>query len=97
MYPKLYTGIYGHPMALIRRVRKVSMQTLHNFTYMGKKQEVGSIIFDEQDRMRIFVTYCESCRGKVLCTRDEAEQFSNKYRSRKNKKRTRIIFKIVQQ
>lgn len=55
------------------------MQTLTNFEYHGKKAKVGGICFDERDRLHIFVSYCESCRGKVILTRDEAELFAKMY------------------
>lgn len=73
------------------------MKTIHNFTYMGKKQEVGSIIFDEHDRLFIFVTYCPNCKHKVLFTRQEAQQFSKRYKCEQNKKRTKLVIKLIKQ
>ena len=73
------------------------MKTLNNFTYMGKKQKVGAIVFDEQDRLFIFVTYCPSCHGKVLFTRAEAHEFTKHYRSEQNKIRTKYMIKIIKQ
>jgi hypothetical protein len=71
------------------------MKTINNFTYMGKKQKVGAICFDEHDRLFVFVTYCPGCHSKVLFTRDEAREFARHYRSKPNKVRTRLVIKLV--
>jgi hypothetical protein len=73
------------------------MKTLNNFTYMGKKQKIGGIVFDEHDRLFIFVTYCPSCHGKVLFTRQEAQEFAKHYRFEQNKIRTKVIVRLVRQ
>lgn len=64
---------------------------------MGKKKKVGGIVFDEQDRLFIFVTYCPSCHGKVLFTREEAQQFAKHYKCEQNKIRTKYVLKFVKQ
>jgi hypothetical protein len=66
------------------------MQTLNNFEYHGKKAKIGGLCFDESDRLHIFVTYCENCRGKVIITRSEAAFFAKRYNQEQNKIRTRI-------
>ena len=71
------------------------MKTINNFTYTGKKQRIGGIIFDEHDRLFVFVTYCPSCNGKVLFTRQEAQEFAKHFRSKQNKLRTKIIIQLV--
>ena len=71
------------------------MKTLNDFTYMGKKQRIGGIIFDEHDRLFVFVTYCTYCHGKVLFTRTEAQEFARHYRSEQNKMRTKLIIQLV--
>ncbi|MCA9345768.1 hypothetical protein KC871_04110 [Candidatus Saccharibacteria bacterium] len=71
------------------------MKTINNFTYMGRKQKIGGIIFDEHDRLFIFVTYCPSCHAKVLFTRGEAQEFAKHFRSKQNKLRTKIIIQLV--
>jgi hypothetical protein len=73
------------------------MKTVHDFTYMGKKQAVGSLIWDEHDRMFIFVTYCPNCHHKVLFTRDEAYKFAKKYYREQHKIRTRFVIKMIRQ
>jgi hypothetical protein len=73
------------------------MKTLTNFTYTGKKQQIGGIIFDENDRLFVFVTYCPNCRAKVLFTRPEAREFARQYRDEQNKIRTKLVIKLVKQ
>lgn len=73
------------------------MKTLTNFEYRGNKQRVGGICFDEHDRLFIFVTYCHSCHGKVLFTRDEAKEFAKHYRAEQHKIRTKLLVKLVRQ
>lgn len=73
------------------------MKTLDNFTYTGKKQRIGGIIFDEHDRLFIFVTYCPKCKGKVVFTRKEAQEFARHYRDEQHKIRTKLIIKLIKQ
>lgn len=73
------------------------MKTIHNFSYHGKKQRIGGICFDEHDRLFVFVTYCPSCNGKVLFTRQEAQEFAKHYRSKQNKLRTKLVIQLVKQ
>lgn len=72
------------------------MKTLTNFEYHGKKARVGGLCFDEQDRMMVFVCYCDNCRGKIAFSRKEAECFSKQYIHQKNKLRTKIILKLAE-
>lgn len=71
------------------------MTTLTNFEYHGKKAKTGGLVFDEKDRMRIFVCYCDNCRGKVVMERNEAECFSKQYVAEKNTLRTRLIKHLI--
>lgn len=71
------------------------MQTLNNFEYHGKKAKVGGICFDERDRLCIFVTYCDTCKGKVVFNREEAAYFAKKYNREQNKIRTKLVVKLV--
>ena len=71
------------------------MKTLNDFTYMGKKQRIGGIIFDEHDRLFVFVNYCPNCHHKVLFTRDEAREFTKHYKCEQNKLRTKLVIKLI--
>jgi hypothetical protein len=70
------------------------MQTLTDTEYRGKKAKIGGICFDERDRIQIFVSYCENCRGKVVLTREEAAYFAKKYYIEQHKLRTRIFNRL---
>lgn len=71
------------------------MTTLTNQNWNGKRQKVGSLVFDERGHMRIFVTYCDNCNGKVACEIKEAEQFANKYAQESKKLISRfLLFEI---
>jgi len=71
------------------------MRTLTNSEYRGKKAKVGGLCFDENDRMYIFVAYCPNCRGKVVMSRKEAEQFTKCHQCEQNKLRTRLFTKMA--
>lgn len=62
------------------------MRTLYTTQYTGRKATVGVLCFDENNRMCIFVGYCDSCKGKVTMSRNEAEVFAHKYRQITNKR-----------
>lgn len=70
------------------------MKTLTNFDYHGKKAKIGNFCWDENDRMFIFVTYCENCHGKIGLTREEAAFFAKRYYHEQNKLRTRLLTKL---
>lgn len=71
------------------------MKTINNFEYHGKKAKIGRLCFDERDRMFVFVNYCDNCRGKVLFTREEAQEFARIYYRESNKLRTKILQRLA--
>ena len=71
------------------------MQTLTDTEYRGKKAKIGGLCFDSKDRLQIFVSYCENCRGKVVLTREEAAYFAKRYYNEQNKMRTRLLNKLL--
>lgn len=70
------------------------MKTL-DINYTGRKAQTGRICFDEKGRMHIFVAYCPRCNGKVVMTREEAENFSLKYVGHKQKTVDRLILSLA--
>lgn len=72
------------------------MKTLHITQYTGRKARTGVLCFDERGRMCIFVGYCDSCKGKVTMTRDEAEIFAHKYRQITNTRDYRRIVRDIE-
>lgn len=72
------------------------MKTLHITQYTGRKAKVGSLCFDEQGRMCVFVNYCDGCKGKVVLSRDEAEILSFKYKQITNKRQFKKIVSEIQ-
>lgn len=84
---------------LLFNVRKTNkggiMKTLHTTQYTGRKAQVGSLCFDEQGRMCIFINYCEDCKGKVVLTRDEAEILSFKYKQITNKRQYKKLINDI--
>ena len=71
------------------------MKTVTNFEWHGKKAKPGGLYWAESDRMHIFITYCMECRGKVVFTRQEAEEFAKLYYRERNKIRTRLLNKMM--
>lgn len=70
------------------------MKTLEtNFT--GRKAQTGKICFDENGRMHIFVTYCDTCNGKVVMTTNEAQAFTRKYVYERKKTIDRLLLTLI--
>lgn len=70
------------------------MKTLE-VNYTGRKAQTGKICFDDRGRMHIFVTYCDTCNGKVIMTTDEARAFTRKYTVERKKMIDKLLLSMV--
>lgn len=58
----------------------------------GRRAKTGGICF-VNNHLCVFVAYCPDCKGKVVCSLDEARDFANKYRTECERHTVKSILK----
>ena len=70
---------------------KIEVKIQRGVNYTGKKSRTGKIVFDENGRMMVFVSYCPDCRAKVTMSLDNAKRFATIYAEESRRVTTRLL------